>query len=102
MTTQPVIVLATFEPLADQRDQVETILRGMVGPTRAEEGNEIYDLYSSGDGDELSFHLFERYVDDDALQAHRQTDHYQAYRAAIGDLLASPIAVVLMTGHDVA
>jgi quinol monooxygenase YgiN len=97
-----VMVFATFEPQADTAEEVAQILRAMVGPTRAEPGNEIYDLYSSGAEGGLRFHLFERYVDDAALQTHRATDHYRAYRTAIGDLLASPIDVLLMTGHDVA
>lgn len=100
--SNPVIVLATFEPNPDDVERAEQILRGMVGPTRGEPGNEIYDLYTSGSDSELRFHLFERYTNDEALQAHRATDHYIAYRSQISDLLASPIDVLLMAGLDVA
>ena len=35
----------SFFPNPGQENEVETILRCMVGPTRGEPGNEIYDLY---------------------------------------------------------
>lgn len=102
MKSDAVTVLATFDPLPEAVDDVERVLRGMLAPTRAEPGNEIYDLFASGTGADLRFHLLERYDDTDALQAHRKTAHYQTYRAAIGDLLASDIGVVVMAGRDVA
>lgn len=45
MADEPVLVFASFEPKAGQEEAVEAILKGMVGPTRQEPGNEIYDLY---------------------------------------------------------
>lgn len=101
MNHEAVVLLATFEPQSTTVNDVEKILRGMVAPTRAEPGNEIYDLYSTGDGAELRFHLFERYFGGDALAAHRDSEHYKSYRAAIGDLLASDISVLMLTGLDV-
>lgn len=73
----------------------------MVEPTRDEPGNQIYDLYRGDDDGVTLFHLFEVYDDSEALQAHRDSDHYRAYRAAIGDLLTEPIGVVLMSAEDV-
>jgi len=70
----------------------------MTGPTRAEPGNRIYNLYKDANG---GFHLFELYADQAAVEAHRATAHYKAYRAAIADLLAEPIGVKILTGLDV-
>ena len=95
-----VVVFASFSPKPGQEDAVEKILRGMTGPTRAEPGNRVYDLYRAGQGTP-SFHLFERYVDQAAVEAHRVTAHYKAYRAAIADLLAEPIGVKILAGIDV-
>lgn len=100
MSKQPVIVFASFHPKPGEVGAVEKILGGMVGPTRAEPGNEIYDLYKKNDAP-ASFHLFERYTDQAALQAHRETAHYKAYRASIVDHLAEPIGVVVMSPVDV-
>ena len=97
-----VIIIASFYPNAGQENDVETILKGMVGPTRNEPGNEIYDLYAkTADSDGApSFHLFERYKDGDALQAHRETEHYKAYRAKITEYLSDPIGVNVLKAVD--
>lgn len=93
-----VVVLASFRPKDGQSDDVEKILQGMVAPSRAEAGCERYDLYRGPSG----FHLFERYRDGAALDAHRDTDHYRAYRAAIADHLAEDIGVLKLEPIDVA
>ena len=95
-----VVVFASFSPKPGQEGAVETILRGMVGPTRGEPGNRVYDLYKAN-GTPATFHLFERYADQAAVEAHRATAHYKAYRAAIADLLAEPIGVKILGGLDV-
>lgn len=86
-----IAVIATFAPADGHRARVQTILQGMVVPTRAEPGCLQYDLYESENG----FHLIERYTDDDAIEYHRTTGHYQAYRAEIADLLTRPIDVII-------
>lgn len=99
-----VYVFASFTPADGKKDEVEAVLRGMCAPTRNEPGNEIYDLHvkTAGSEDGDSFHLYERYIDAAALDAHRETEHYKNYRATIMDLLAKPIHVVVMDGVDVA
>jgi quinol monooxygenase YgiN len=93
-----VTVFASFTPKPGLEADVEKILRTMTGPTRGEAGNRVYDLYKDSRGE---FHLFELYVDQAAVEAHRATAHYKSYRAAIADLLAEPIAVKILTGLDV-
>lgn len=93
-----VTVFASFSPKPGHEADVERILRTMTGPTRGEPGNRVYDLYKDSQG---GFHLFELYVDQGAVEAHRASAHYKAYRAAIADLLAEPIAAKILTGLDV-
>ena len=95
-------VVARFQPKPDAAAEVERILRGMIAPTRAEPGCQRYDLYRTGSPESAGYCLIERYVDEAALQAHRETAHYKAYRAAIADLLAQPIDVALLAPLDVA
>ncbi len=101
---EKVYVFASFKPAPGKESEVETVLRGMCAPTRNEPGNENYDLHvkTAGSEEGPSFHLFVRYIDATALDAHRETEHYKNYRAAIMDLLGSPIHVVVMDGVDVA
>lgn len=101
MSTTTITVLATFRPKPDAVAQVLEVLDGMVEPTRAEPGNQIYDLYKSEEDDVVTFHLFEVYDDDAALQAHRDSAHYKTYRAAITDHLVAPIDVIVMAAVDV-
>ena len=95
-------VVARFQPKPDAAAEVERILRGMIAPTRAEPGCQRYDLYRAGSPESAGYCLIERYVDEAAIQAHRETAHYKAYRAAIADLLAQPIDVALLAPLDVA
>jgi quinol monooxygenase YgiN len=97
VSNQPVMVFASFVPLDGNVDAVREILLGMRIATRQEHGCEQYDLFSAETDGRPSFHLIERYADADALQAHRDSDHYKAYRAAIPDLLDGPIGVVVLT-----
>jgi quinol monooxygenase YgiN len=96
-----IAVFASFHPKPGHEKDAEAELRGMVGPTRKEPGNRRYDLYRV-DGDAVSFHLFEVYTDQAALEAHRATEHYKAYRAKIPDYLAEPIGVKVLSTVDVA
>lgn len=95
-----VTVFASFTPSNGEADTAEQILRGMVGPSRAEPGCRRYDLYRIKEGDP-TFHIFEIYDDQAALEHHRTTEHYKAYRAKISDSLAEPISVNVLTGVDV-
>jgi quinol monooxygenase YgiN len=100
MSDRPVLVFASFTPREGQTEAVASILRRMRTATRQEPGNEQYDLFRAGPEDRPTFHLIERYTHRGALEAHRATDHYQAYRAEIPDLLDEPIGVIVLTAVD--
>lgn len=95
MTDSAVSVFASFRPHPGQAADLRTLLEWMVERTRAEAGCERYDLYEERDGGGI-LHLFERYRDQDALEAHRATDHYVEYRRQVADLLREPIGVVVL------
>ena len=99
MPAPPAIVFASFTPHPDRVADLRATLDVMVEHTRQEPGCEVYDLYQSDDGER--FHLFERYVDADALAVHRASEHYKAYRAKVPDLLAAPIEVAVLNPLDV-
>ena len=71
----------------------------MVERTRAEPGCERYDLYEERDAGG-TLHLFERYRDDGALEAHRATEHYVEYRRQVGEMLRDPIGVLVLDPID--
>jgi quinol monooxygenase YgiN len=94
------LVLARFVPKPAQEPRVEAILRGMVASTREEPGCRRYDLYRTTVAGSTVFCLIERYADQAAIQAHRETRAYKEYRANIADLLAHPIEVSVLDALD--
>ncbi|MNN68368.1 putative monooxygenase [compost metagenome] len=72
----------------------------MVDATRAEPGCLRYDLFADQDGG-AGFSLVEVYRDAAALDAHRGSAHYQAYRERTAGWLAAPTAVQVLQALDV-
>lgn len=94
-----VSVFASFYPRPDATEEFLELMAGMVEGTRRESGCLRYDLFSAG-GEGSGFHLFEIYADSAALDAHRETDHYKAYRRRAPDLLSEPIGVIVLDPVD--
>ena len=95
-----IAIFATITPHPEHREAVEQALRLMAQHSRAEAGNLRYDLFMRDDGQ--AFDLFELYVDEAAIDAHRQSRHYQHYRAATADWLRAPTQVHVAHALDVA
>jgi quinol monooxygenase YgiN len=101
VTDAAVSVFATFRPHPGREDDLRSLLGWMVDRTRAEPGCERYDLYEDRDAGG-ALHLFERYRNQDALEAHRASDHYVEYRRQVADLLREPIGVFVLDPIDAA
>ncbi|MDX1564649.1 MAG: antibiotic biosynthesis monooxygenase [Phycisphaeraceae bacterium] len=54
-----------------------------------EAGNVRFDICQSAD-DPSSFLLYEAYESEEAAAAHKQTDHYLAWRQTVADWMARP------------
>lgn len=57
--------------------------------TRQEPGNRRFDVLRRTD-DPCSFFLYEVFVDQAAVEAHKQTAHYHRWREAVTDMMAQP------------
>ena len=101
MDDNAVIVFASFRPIAGKEQELHDLLSWMVEHTRREPGCERYDLYRRHDGGG-TFHLFERYRNNEALEQHRASGHYVDYRRRVGDLLEEPIDVLVLDDLAVA
>lgn len=99
MDDDAVTVFASFRPIGGREHELQGLLSWMVERTRAEPGCERYDLYRRHD--DRTFHLFERYRSNEALEQHRASDHYVEYRRRVGDLLEEPIEVLVLDGLPV-
>ncbi len=91
------LVFVRFHVKPGSEARVEAILQDMVVKTRLEPGCRRYDLYqaTAASGGRM-YCLLEKYADEAAVLAHRETTHYKDYRANIVDLLAEPIEVTLL------
>ena len=78
-----VVAILTAQP--GRREELRTLLDGMVAPSRSEVGNLRYDLWQDP-SDANRFVLDELYVDQDAVGAHRATSHFRNYASVIGAL----------------
>lgn len=65
-------------------EQLREALEGIVGPTRKEAGALQYDLHRDV-REPRRFVFIERWESQDALAAHAQSVHIQAYRKAAAD-----------------
>ena len=87
-----IIVFASFYPKKNKKNEVKKIILSMINPTRSEEGNEVYNFYEDKERNEnVVFHLFEIYKNNNALDVHRNTTHYIIDLRS--DLLKQPIEV---------
>jgi quinol monooxygenase YgiN len=84
MATQ-VKSIAVLNAKAGKSDELRELLDGMVLPSRAEPGNLKYEIWQDHT-DPDRFILDEVYADEDAVEAHRASVHYQNYRAQANSL----------------
>jgi len=84
MATQ-VKSIAVLNAKEGKSDELRALLDGMVSPSRAEPGNLKYELWQDRT-DSNRFILDEVYADEDAVEAHRASVHYQDYRAKANSL----------------
>lgn len=91
-----ITVFAHLCPKAEHAPELEQMLRVLLAASRKEPGNRQYDLYRSAEAP-IRYHLVESYADQAALEAHRASAHYLAYRKHSAELLAEPVAVSLAT-----
>lgn len=96
-----IIVFASFRPLPGKAEELRPLLLWMVENTRREPGCERYDLFHR-DSPVETFHIFERYRNDDALQEHRASEHYVEYRRRVTDLIEGSVDVVVLQEVDAA
>lgn len=79
-----------------EESAVEKAALACVAPTRAEPGNDMYVLHRDTK-DRSLFVFIEHWKSQQDLDAHMKTPHFQELAKAIGDKLAKPLAVHVLT-----
>jgi quinol monooxygenase YgiN len=84
-------VIARSVARKGQENQVRELLRGMLGPTRAESGCKLYDIYESNT--KGRFYFYEIWESQAALDRHAASPHYKRLEQTIGELIQEPFEV---------
>lgn len=91
-TNNSIRVLAFFHAKKNKSAELEKILRGLVEPTRGEEGNISYILHrQTGEPDYLLFD--EIWIDKDALDKHLKKPYIESLPGKIEHLLQDPLRI---------
>src|SRR6202142_4109256 len=84
-------VIARFVASEGRENQLRVLLHGMVAPTRAESGCELYELYESDSRGR--FYLNETWESQAALDRHMATPHFEQLKKTGGELVREPFEV---------
>ena len=79
-------VIAFMRAKPGQEDELRAALRGLIDPTRAEDGYVNYDLHESITDPGL-FYFYENWESGEALDAHLDAPHLRELLARIPELL---------------
>jgi len=87
-------VIARSVARKGNEDELRALLRGMLVPTRAEQGCKSYELYESDSTGR--FYFDETWESQAALDKHIATPHFEHLEQAIGELLDEPFDVSIL------
>lgn len=80
-------VIARLISKPDTIEQTLEVLLSIIGPTRAEDGCILYELFQNN-SDPTDFTFVEEWTNDAALDAHLESPHLIDAKTKLGDLLA--------------
>lgn len=83
------VISGTMKIRQDRMDEARRQAMSIMTSSAGEPGCRTYEL-SAQLADPLALRLFEEWDSAEALSAHFQTPHFQAFAAALPDLLAAP------------
>ncbi len=94
-----IVVNALLEAEPGKAEELEAALREVLAPSRAEDGNVLYELHRDRkDPNRFMFH--EIWKSADAIKEHNGRAHYQKLSVTVGPLLAKPPALSTWTRVD--
>jgi len=92
-------IVATIKVKPGEGAQFEALAKELVAKVRSNEpGCKLYALHRAKAPDTYVF--LERYVDQSAVDAHRQTDYFKSIGRSMGQFMAGPPDVQYLTEVD--
>ena len=84
-------VIARFVAREGRESQLRALLQGLLAPTHAEPGCELYELYESDSSGR--FYFYEAWESQAALDQHMATPHFKHLKQTGGELVREPFEV---------
>lgn len=84
---EQIAVTAILKPIEGQEEAALHVLQEVLVGSRNEEGNIQYDVHQSIE--DSTFVIYEVWKDQQAIEMHINSEHYEKYRQNIGSLLES-------------
>ena len=94
------IIHATLTTDKGKREGFVRLLSKLVGPSRAETGNLMYDTYQSLEDPEV-FIVVERWSNESAVKAHFETPHFKAFVQEVEKLVVKPPDIKIYEAKEV-
>lgn len=94
--SEKITVIAHIRTRAGKEPETEQVLTALIKPTQNEPGCISYDLFARPDNPG-SYMFIETWENREALTAHLQQPHVQAFISRSDELLAAPLDVSLWT-----
>ncbi len=88
-------VVATIKAKAGREAEFQAAALQLIAAVRANEPGCLLYTLNQGDAPD-TFVFMERYADEDALKAHRATEHFKTLGRAMGAFMDGPPAVLRM------
>lgn len=79
----------------DQTSAYEQFIAALVQGSRAEAGNVSYDHFKKL-GSDTEYEIIEHWQDDQAVDFHNNTPHFQKFLAGVGDYLTAAPVIIRM------
>jgi autoinducer 2-degrading protein len=91
------VTLVEIQVKPDKIEDFLTVFRPNHDGAIRESGNLRFDVLQDP-SDPTKFVIYEAYRDEEAVRFHKTTDHYQACKAALEDLMTGPRKHRVLTG----
>lgn len=83
-----ITIIATFYVKNECVDEFQTLAGECIEASRKEEGNVDYHLYQ-GKADQTRFFFVEVWKDENAIETHNASEHFQKFAGAFGALVSA-------------
>ena len=95
-----IMVTAKITAKPDEKDEIISKAQDLIDSSRFESGCISYNLYASTEEENVLL-MLEQWENQEVLQLHMQTEHFQAFNTAIKDKLAGEVSIKVYSAESI-